>query len=351
MKAARHWLCLLACLASSAWAEPCSQVQGAEVLTPATQAQRSVSLRCDLTLKPSDIVTRSIRIEASDVKLDCKGALLDGGSTTVNAGRDMLEIRSRRNGDNWLRPENVEVSNCRIAGSVRVHGMAMNGEGRLLRDSSRLPGHVARARAAAPRRLVLRNLRISGTGRIPLYLAPGVSEVTLIESTLDGVSRSTAIYLDAESTLNVIENNRIAVDTQRELIAVDGSSHNRISSNHFYRLAHGGIFLYRNCGEGGTIRHSTPSHNRIVGNSFHYLGEAADKPAVYLGSRDGWRLYCPADSGFDFGSSMDDRDFANNNHIAGNQFIQLLGGTPIRAGGEVNQPNDIQQPNSLRLLP
>lgn len=342
MKAPRHWTFLLACLASSVWAEPCSQVQLAEFLAPAKQEQRAVSLRCDLTLKPTDIVTRTLRIEASDVKLDCKGALLDGGGATVNAGRDMLEIRARRNGDSWVRPENVEVSNCRIIGSVRIHGMAVNGEGRLLRDSSRLVGHVERARVAAPRRLVLRNLHISGTGRIPLYLAPGVSEVTLSESTLDGVSRSTAIYLDAESTLNVIDNNRIAVDTQRELIAVDGSSHNRISNNHFYRLAHGGIFLYRNCGEGGTIRHTTPSHNRIIDNSFHYLGEAADKPAVYLGSRDGWRTYCIADSGHDFGSSADNRDFATHNVVSGNLFVGLRSGVPIRQGSAVNQPNEVQ---------
>lgn len=336
---------LLACFAPSLWAaELCTPVQRAEILASATPDQRAVALRCNLTLKADDVVTKVLRIEASNVTLDCKGATLDGGPGMINAGQDILVIRSVQAEKGWERPEAVEVKNCNIVGSMRIYGMAVNGEGTLLRDSSRNVGHVERAQAAAPRRIMLRNLLITGTGRIPLYISPGVTEVTLRDSEMRGLSRSTAIYLDTESMNNVILSNRIAVDTHRELIAVDGSSHNLIRDNDFHELANGGIFLYRNCGEGGTIRHTTPSYNSILDNRFHYVRTSADKPAVFLGSRDGNRRYCKLDDGYDFGSSKDDRDFSKNNRIAGNKFIELLGGTPIRVGGETNQPNDIQQP-------
>lgn len=338
-------LALQGVLAAPAWAaDPCSPAQTAEILASATADQRAVAVSCNLRLKADDVVTKAMRIEASNVTLDCRGATLDGGPAMINEGKDILVIRSIQAAKGWQRPENVEVKNCNIVGSMRIYGMAVNGEGTLLRDSSRKAAHVERAQAAAPRRIMLRNLLITGTGRVPLYLSPGVSEVTLRDSEMRGVSNSAAIYLDTESMNNVILSNKIAVDTRRELIAVDGSSHNLIRDNDFYELADGGIFLYRNCGEGGTIRHSTPSYNSILDNRFHYARTEADKPAIHIGSRDGNRRYCTLDDGYDFGSSKDNRDFARHNVVVGNKFIELLGGTPIRVGGESNQPNDIQQP-------
>ena len=322
-------------------AETCPPGFTRQVLASA-KAERAITLPCTLSLSAGDTIEKRIIIENSDVRLYCNGAVLNGGQGTPNAGKDMLEIRSRRTEEGWRRPENVEIDNCRIVGSVRIHGMAPNGEGPALRESSRLTGHVERARAAAPRRVAMRNLFITGTGRIPLYIAPGVSEVSLIDSTVTGVSKSTAIYLDAESTMNVITSNRIAVDTQREIVAIDGSSYNQINNNDFYKLGRGGIFLYRNCGEGGTIRHSTPSNNRIVGNRFHYEGGRAAKPAIYLGSRDGWRTYCSDDGGYNFGSSADNRDFATQNVVTDNEFNGLEGGKPIQTGSDVNRPNQIQ---------
>lgn len=344
MKAVFLCFALLGLAPSVYAAEACTASQMADILASATPVQRSVSVRCTPKLSSDDVVTKTLLIETGNLTLDCKGATLDGGPGMINAGKDILEIRSVKTEQGWQRPENVEVKNCNIVGSVRIHGMAVNGEGVMLRDSSRKPGHIERAQAAAPRRIMLRNLLITGTGRIPLYISPGVTEVTLRDSDMRGLSRSTAIYLDTESMNNVILGNRIAVDARRELIAVDGSSHNLISDNDFYEIANGGIFLYRNCGEGGTIRHTTPSYNGILDNRFHYLRTTADKPAIHVGSRDGNRLYCHLDDGYDVGSSKDNRDFARNNRIAGNQFIELLGGTPIRTGGEANQPNDIQQP-------
>ncbi len=69
-------------------------------------------------------------------------------------------------------------------------------------------------------------------------------------------------------------------------MAVDGSSWNTINNNRFASLRNGGIYLYRNCGEKGTIRITPPEHNTITNNSFYYKKYTGHKPAIYLGSRD-----------------------------------------------------------------
>jgi len=50
-------------------------------------------------------------------------------------------------------------------------------------------------------------------------------------------------------------------------------------------LKQGGIYLYRNCGEGGTVRIETPSYNRILNNLFVYQRQELSDPAIYVGSR------------------------------------------------------------------
>jgi len=96
------------------------------------------------------------------------------------------------------------------------------------------------------------------------------------------VTNSVAVYLDAESYRNTLQGNSFHADhgagSQREVLAVDGSSNNLIMSNHFSSLQYGGIYLYRNCGEGGTIRHSTPSNNSIINNVFYYDNYTGSKP-------------------------------------------------------------------------
>jgi hypothetical protein len=105
-------------------APACSQEKLAEVLAPATEDSRAVWVSCHLSLGAGDVVTRQIIVEgaaASGTTIDCRGAHLDGGAGRANAGRDMIEIRSRRGGDGtWSRPEDVTVRDCRITGSMRI---------------------------------------------------------------------------------------------------------------------------------------------------------------------------------------------------------------------------------------
>jgi len=93
-------------------------------------------------------------------------------------------------------------------------------------------------------------------------------------------------------------------------------------------LNQGGIFLYRNCGEGGTVRIATPSHNRIVDNQFNYQRQRLSDPAIYLGSRNYGRLenwwpgsHCNDDArGSRVGSALNNGDFARFNVVKNNRF-------------------------------
>ena len=294
---------------------PCSEQELAELLEPRSAAGREVVLACSATLKPTDLIDKRIVIRGSagsGLVLDCRGAQLRGEFLILSRETTVSGASA------WERPERVTVRNCSIVGGIRVSGMAINGEAPALRDSSRTPGHTERAQNAAPREILLENLSIRTPGNIPLYVSPGVTRLTLRNSTITGRTRSVAIYLDTESAGNTISGNTIEAELGREAIAVDGSAYNRISHNIIRTTSTrqpGGVFLYRNCGQGGTIRHQTPHSNAIVGNEFFVA------PAIWVASRNGGRSYCGADGGYPFGSSASNLDHAQNTVILGNHFV------------------------------
>jgi parallel beta-helix repeat protein len=258
----------------------------------------------------------------SPTTIDCKGQAYNKGKVTE------LQILA----------DNVTIKHCKINGSIRTIGLGRNGESKGVKENSITLGHTARAQAAAPKNTVLYKVTITGHGRIPLYLGPGTTRLTIYDSTLNGRSDSVALYLDAESGHNIIRNNKFNVKGDftlrqfrvREVIAVDGSADNQILSNTINNAKGGGIYLYRNCGEGGTVRHQAPQNNFIAGNTINNTGGYG----IWLGSRNGGRFYCNDDKGFPFGSSKDDGDFADNNIIRGNIFTNSA--RTIRDDGKAN---------------
>lgn len=245
-----------------------------------------------------------VRITKSTT-IDCKGDLYNKGKVTE------LQILA----------DNVTIKRCKINGSIRTIGLGRNGEAAGVKASSTTPGHTARAQAAAPKRTVLYAVTITGHGRTPLYLGPGTTRLTMYDSKVNGRSDSVALYLDAESGYNIIRNNIFALtSSSREVIALDGSADNQLLSNTIKNAKAGGIYLYRNCGEGGTVRHQAPQNNFIAGNTINLSELNWNNYGIWLGSRNGGRVYCNADNGFSFGSSKDNRDFANNNTLLNNSF-------------------------------
>ena len=347
---------LLAFNSASAYAvEDCLPDVRAQLVTEAPPDV--LELRCNLKLEPADRIVTQIVIagaEASGVTLNCNGATLDGGPKTPHAKGDMLVIKSLQTGGKWSRPKDVIIRKCSIIGSMRIMGMGANGEATAVRDSSRLDArHVERVRAAAPTRIMLEGLTIKATRRTPLYLAPGVTHVTLTSSELMGDAIRTGIYLDAESAFNTIKSNHIHVTVFDEVfggfnrlgpqISVDASSHNKILNNHFAELGGGGIYLYRNCGEGGTVRHGSPSHNQIFNNVFFYKKYNGDNPAVYLGAHFGFKYHppvgghCGDDKGKPWGSSVSNADHAQFNVVMQNQIFKHSASKMIKVGFDAVQ--------------
>lgn len=262
--------------------------------------------------------------------IDLQGGWMNEGKLTE------LVIRSQETEKGWDVPEKITVRNGKLRGSIRIFGLGVNGEAPKVRESSHREGHTARAQAAAPRGILLENIQIEADHRIPLYLGPGVTGVTIRNCTFTGWSASTTVYLDAESGGNRIENCTFNVRAGREVMAVDGSATNTIVDNRFLRADYGGIYLYRNCGEGGTVRHQTPQGNVIENNFFDLKDLRPGSYGIWLGSRQGRRSYCEDDAGYPFGSSVDNRDFADHNTLLGNVF-RPVSDRAIRDDGSDNR--------------
>jgi hypothetical protein len=266
---------------------------------------------------------------ASNSVLNGKGAWFNGGRLT------QLIIQSEFVKGQWQRPQNFVFKNWKINGSIRVLGVGSSAS-KAVRQSSLSLGHTRRMRATAPTGITFSNLKIKADEKIPLIVGPGSTRITLSDSRITGTSQSVAIYLDAESANHSIVNNIFELKADRELIAVDGSKGNLIAGNEFKRIPWGGVYVYRNCGERGVIRHQEPTMNNINNNTFNLdslksFWEKNPKNGrqfeyrygIWLGSREGSRApnYCGADKGYPFGSSINNGDFANDNIVMGNRRI------------------------------
>lgn len=305
-------------------ARPCSAAEMAVLTSPAESPYR---LTCRATLSPDQTVTRRVLIEGAEASgsgIDCRGGTLGVPGRPMTTRAPTIAIWSRRiegTAAGWSRPTDVTVRNCRIHGNVRIWGMGAGGSMSDLLASSRSADHTAAVQASAPSNITLEAVSIVGTGSIPLYIGPGVTSTRVLRGHFGGRSDSTAIYLDAESRDARIEGGVFNVATAREQIAIDGSAGNVITGNRFALGGRGGIFLYRNCGEDGVIRHQTPSDNRITDNVFS--GPSWFRPrTVVVGAREGNRRYCGDDADYPFGSSADDGDRATRNVVARNRIVR-----------------------------
>lgn len=255
---------------------------------------------------------------------------------------------------------NVTVNRCELRGRITARSFS----GDLALYSSPRADHVTRLRESAARDLSFREVRIFGRFRTPIHLFPGVHHVSVENSVIRGGYAYSTVYLPADGGWNTFRNNVIygqsgqwGLDVtepsggRREVIAIDGSEHNRIINNRFVRIPYGGIYLYRNCGERSMIRHRPPQYNQIINNVFDYGGARVEHPGVFIGSRDdlpvesyiGVKKYCNDDlspSGASYpgndslfawdsevlpNSSESDLDWAGHNVVAQNRFVNFAG--------------------------
>lgn len=313
--------------AGGAGALPCSAAVMARLTAPRNEQEAEFRLTCSVRLKPGESIPRQLLLEgaaASGATIDCSGGTIGyippKGTGTVRA----LLIRSVRRGSasdlRWSRPADIRIRNCTLIGGLFTRGVdpgpRYEEEARL----SRRADWTEVAQRAGPTRISVVDSRIHARGVIPVYLGPGTTAFTLARTRIRGKA-SLAIYMDQESARNRIENNEIDLaSTRRELIAVDGSAHNIIRANRLVLRTGDGVWLYRNCGERGVIRHQTPSYNRITGNIFVHPAGTRHKPIVENGRTR--RKYCSLDDGYPFGSSVDDRDGGHDNILSDNRIVK-----------------------------
>ncbi len=263
----------------------------------------------------------SLTIRTSGTHIDCNGH---------HVGH--VEVLSPYSNGGWTQTRDVRLRNGR-AKSIRVWGMSKTAEGMKrhgvnhLKQSSRMLGHKERTQATAPTGVAIEAMHITGAGLIPTYFSPGVTHCSMIGCKIDGMSRKQGLYLDAESEFNVIMDNDfselvvnplcperftnlIGYPPGQPTIAIDGSARNIIRRNIL-----DSVWLYRNCGEGGVIRHQTPQENEIIDNQVR---------DIYLGSRygRGWLPLlpwpCRCERGYPFGSSLSNLDYAHHNIVRDN---------------------------------
>lgn len=307
-------------------ARPCTAAEIRELTATPDAADTPFRLTCRARLEGA-AVTRRILIEgaeASGAGLDCGGGVIGRPGARTTTQTPTVAIWSRRlEGDRpaWSRPTDVTLSNCTVHGAVRIWGMGAGGRVDDLRSSSQTADHTAAAQAAAPSHVTLEAVTFAATGSIPLYVGPGVTRTTVTGARFGGRSDSTAIYLDAESAGTTLRDSVFAIATAREQVAIDGSAGNVVSGNRFALRGRGGVFLYRNCGEDGVIRHQTPSGNSITDNVFSGAARVRSRTVV-VGAREGNRRYCGDDRGWPFGSSRDDGDHATGNTVARNLVVR-----------------------------
>ena len=286
--------------------------------------QDSVEISCSLSLQPGDVLAKRLVLigeKASGVTIDCNGATIDGRRWPAELTIVVIEA------------SNIRVRNCNVHGSIRIFGVDATGDS--LRLASYRPDHTRLWQEAGTKNVVFENMTITGYGLNPFYVTHGATRVTLRNSTMRGRSDAVAIYLDAETAENVIKDNDIGVQTRKdEQIALDGSARNLIVGNRLSGLNRGGVFLYRNCGERGMIRHQGPEDNVIIDNVFYYDRYEGSTPAVWIAERQGdLPGYCGDDDlpgAPKIGSNLDHLDHADRTVVAHNRFIKREPGGLIR---------------------
>ena len=310
-------------------ANPCNEQQLKNLRQP---LKTPYYLTCDLS---NETVTRKLIINESDVNLN------------NNKLTDIL-IQSKLVNNLFVPVTDVNLTKNVINGQLRISGHSRNGEDLNNVESSHKLNHTDYSKLVAPKYINIIN-NVFNSNSIKIYLSPGVNNITIKNNVIIGNSDGVNIYFDAESSNNNLINNKILASGQRESLAIDGSANNIIEGNYFSGIQNGGIFLYRNCGLNGAVRHQTSSNNRISNNIFYYqyCSEFSCDPSIWLASRNEGimktRGYCDDDKGYFKElktSSTDNNDNVQNNIIIGNK-IRLLDPSLMIRNTEFKLKNNI----------
>ena len=275
-----------------------------------------------------DYADVTFRVIASDVTLDCGGALLQPRD---QAPRVAIEVLGSIH--------DVVVRNCRIRGhhrGVDVRREMPAAEATEMRDTYRrlaadptaqreallLLDEAARSRA--PHDVLIEQVSVRDTGHVGVYLHPFVHHVRIRDVVVTGVRLGPGVYLDGGSRRVEIDGGCFAGNA-REGVAIDASAQNVIRRSRFEANGEGGVFLYKNAFEAPTRHLPRTQHSRdnlIEGNVFD-----REKRGVWVGYRASANY---AQTTLEWGDPIvyrDDEviyraDYAEHVTIVGNHFVE-----------------------------
>lgn len=334
---------------------PASAVSAASAETatePVTLDCADAGVRHELTtstdLDPSCVWTAGFDITASDVVLDCHGALIanDGG------GRG-IEISSPTD----TAMSGVVVRNCRVEGFLNNLRVTRPGFRELEEGVEYENGLTG---------VIIEHNEFRDSRGVGVFIDGYVSDAVIRDNVIEGTG-SAGIYLETGSRRTRVENNVIhdngfiengpggQVDEfgglrfrwwgiGREGLAIDGSYENVVVGNHFEGNSHGGILLYTNCGEfpdsGRWFDRRWPSdRNRIEDNTF-----VGGLNGVWVGQRmaeNTLPMECTKPAYVEGPLLRITRDFAADNEIVGNHFTDVRYPIRVEDHGTLVEGNDI----------
>lgn len=308
------------------------------------KASSKITLTSSAVLDPTCTYTGGVEITASNVELDCRGALIQ--DVTGSGSRGIL-ITS----DVSVPLANVTVRNCEISGFTNTIRVSRQGFKTLTE------GHEYDVTYSNIQLLdsYLHNSRGSG-----IFVDGYVTGVTIQGMQIEEAG-SVGIYLEAGSKDSVVQDNIIHhngygdvdpngtpyeygnvtayyVSTGREGIAVDGSRNNVIENNVISGNSAGGIFLYKNCGEDYTSNPNGWWTRRYGadGNTIRNNHIEQEDNGVWIGSRMAENQYfmdCSDPTYVSVGLWYIFEDFAANNVVEGNEFVNVTYGVRVEDNG------------------
>jgi hypothetical protein len=253
------------------------------------------------------------------MKVTSSGTVIDLGGEVLN---ESITIQGP--------VSDVIIRNGTVCGEIRLRPNRIDGQS--------TPGHTERIRKAAPTGITLRNITFDTDGSThQAYFGPGANGCRIINCQFKGRSAGPLVYLSPEGGDHLIRgcSFEAATGARREVLSIDGSAGNLITRNAFNQCLWGGIYVYRNCGEDGRVRHQKPKRNTISDNSFNLRGMRVFRISngsghqqsifyipygIILGSRQGDSAYCDLDSQYNIGSGVSDLDYARDNVLENNIF-------------------------------
>lgn len=339
---------LLAVTAAACDPVPLDPPDTGSVVIDCSRAAERLELTVSSHLDPTCTYTGGIVIATSGVTLDCQGARV---------------VRPQTSGERTIYVEaplgvaltDVTVRNCHVEGGVNAFKISRAG----FRDYPE--GEEFLTPTA---NILIEDNTFSGSRGVGVFIDAYVEDVLLLGNTIENAG-STGIYLETGSRRNRVEANHIAHNGDiengpagqrrtvfgtdlwfwgvgREGLAIDGSFENEIVGNVFNDNRNGAILLYKNCGEypesGRYFERRFPADDNLIeGNVI-----VRERHGVWVGSRMGENtlpMDCTDDAYVDSGLTRVVLDFAADNTIRGNHFVDVTYGVRVEDDGTTVEGN------------